>query len=91
MPEILLVGLIVTLHLLTLNWIPTVTYLPMLAWLIYNYRSNNQGYVNLFDATTISDQRVINKQVRRNLFKTVFYIIHFIVFLYMAVLDMSTV
>uniref|UniRef100_A0A6G1SCH6 Protein cornichon 4 n=1 Tax=Aceria tosichella TaxID=561515 RepID=A0A6G1SCH6_9ACAR len=90
MPELLCVGLVVVLHLMTLNWIPTATFLPMLAWLIYTHRSNSQGYVNLYDTSTICDQRVINKHVRRNFFKTIHYIIHFVAFLYVAILELNT-
>ena len=91
MPELFCVGLVVVLHLMTLNWIPTATFLPMLAWLIYTHRSNPQGYVNLYDTSTICDQRVINKHVRRNFFKTIHYIIHFVAFLYVAILELNTV
>lgn len=87
----LLVGLLVTLHLLTLNWVPTATFMPILAWLIYSYKTDRRGYVNLYDVTTISNQSVINKHVRRNLFRAVHYIVHFVAFMYMAVLDINTV
>lgn len=91
LPEILCVGLLVTLQVVTINWIPISTTLPILLWLVYLYKSNPRGYVNLFDAVTICDQRVLNRHVRRNFFKTVIYSVHFVTFLYMAILELNKV
>lgn len=91
MPEIICVGLLLILHLLTFNWIPLTTITPLMAWIIYSYRSGPRGDSRVFDAATICDQSIMNKHVRRNLFKTVFYTIHFIAFMYMALLELNTV
>lgn len=90
-PEILAVGLIVLLHLLTFNWIPVATTLPILAWLIYMYRATPRGYVSLYDSTTICDQRVLNGHVRRCVLKITFHLIHFLAYMYMAIISLITV
>lgn len=84
------VGILVVLHLLTLNWIPVATTLPILAWIIYSYRSSPRGYVNLFDPTSICDQTVLNRHVRKGLFKIAFHLVHFLAYMYLAIIAIIT-
>ena len=90
-PELISVGALLTIHLVTLNPIPVMTTAPMLAWLIYMYRTNPRGYVSLFDSSNICDQKVLKMHVRHCLFKTVFHLAHFTAYMYMAILTLNTV
>lgn len=90
-PEILAVGIIVLMHLLTLNWIPVATTLPMLASLIYLYRATPRGYVSLYDSTTICDHRILNGHVRLCVLKIAFHLVHFLAYMYMAIISLITV
>lgn len=90
-PEILAVGLLLVIHLLTFNWIPVATTLPMVAWLIYMYRTTPRGYASLYDSTTICDERVLNRHVRHCVMKITFHLIHFLSYMYMAIISLITV
>lgn len=83
------VAIIIVAHLLSLNWIPLVTTVPMLSWIIYTYRATPTGYTNLFNPNNITDETVLNGRVRDCLFKTIFHLIHFVGYLYMAVLTLT--
>lgn len=87
----LCVGILVVLHVMTMNWLPVSTTLPMLAYLIYMHHSVPRGYASLYDSTNICDQRVLTKHVRICLFKIPFHLIHFLAYLYMAIITLVTV
>jgi len=87
-PEILCICLIVTIHALTMNWIPVATTLPLLAWMIYVYRSSPRGHV--FEPTSICDKRVLKLNAKCCMFKIVFNLVHFVFYMYLAIIALIT-
>lgn len=83
------VGLLMGIHAITANWFYVSTTLPMLCWLIYNYRWTPAGYLSLVDPMRISDQKVLKSLVKECVWKLVFYVIHLFIFMYAALISLQ--
>ena len=90
-PEILAFGLLVLIHIVTLNWILVATNFPMLMYIAYKYYSVPRGNIGMFDPAEIYNKDKMRSYLRQYLVKIVFHVLHSVAYMYLALIALITI
>lgn len=74
------------LFILTGHWVMMVWNVPMTVWLIYCRTTVPKGNIGIYDPVEIYNQVHLKTHIHRNLFKLVFYLLSFFVYLYSLII-----